>query len=55
VLVDGRRFADQTPVYRAPIAPGKHKVSIVSPLKPGSPVREVVVVPGKIQVVGFDW
>jgi serine/threonine protein kinase len=56
VFVDGRRFADQTPVYNAPIPAGTHTVSIFSPvLKRFSPQRKLVVEPRKSYDVGFDW
>ena len=56
VFVDGRRFADQTPVYNAPIAAGKHSVSIYSPiLHRYSPPRTLSIQPHKHYDLGFDW
>jgi serine/threonine-protein kinase len=56
VLVDGRRFADQTPVYRAPISVGVHHISVFNPeSKKASPSRELTIQPGQARVVGFEW
>jgi hypothetical protein len=56
VLVDGRRFADQTPVYRAPIASGVHQITVFNPeSRKSSPPRSITIKPGQTQVVGFEW
>jgi serine/threonine-protein kinase len=56
VLVDGRRFADQTPVYRAPISAGAHRVAVFNPeIGRSPPPREVTIKTGQVQVVGFEW
>jgi hypothetical protein len=56
VFVDGHRFAAETPVYRAPIAAGPHRVAVWSPARRAySPTRKLTVAPGKDHVVGFDW
>jgi hypothetical protein len=56
VFVDGKRIADQTPVYRYQVAAGRHKVSVYNPeRKATSPTRVVVVKPGETATVGFEW
>jgi hypothetical protein len=56
VYVDGRRFAESTPVYRAPIAAGRHRVKVYSADRHAySPEHEVTVAPGEHRVLGFTW
>ena len=56
VYVDGRRFGDQTPLYRAPIAAGKRRVAVYNPVRKAfSPPREVVIRAGEQQVIGIEW
>jgi hypothetical protein len=56
VYVDGRRFADSPPVYRAPIGVGPHRVKVYSTeRKAFSPERKVDVHAGENRVVGFEW
>jgi serine/threonine-protein kinase len=56
VYVDGRQFADATPVYKAQVASGTHRVSVYSPQrKARSPEREVTIRPGETRVLGFVW
>jgi hypothetical protein len=56
VYVDGRRFAELTPLYRAPIGSGNHQVKIYNPDRRAySPLRSVLVRPGQTQVIGFSW
>lgn len=54
VFVDGRKFAEQTPLYRAPIAVGPHRVTIFHPeSKTQSSPRAVTVKRGENHVLGF--
>jgi hypothetical protein len=56
LLVDGRPFANQTPVYRAPIAAGHHRVAVVNPeTHRHSPEQTINVEAGSTRVVGFEW
>jgi hypothetical protein len=56
VVVDGLTFAHHTPVFRAPIAAGRHSVTVFNPVrKAAAPKREVLIEPGKTLVMGFDW
>jgi serine/threonine-protein kinase len=56
VFVDGRRFAELTPVYQAPIAAGSHKVTVYNPeRKRHSPAQTVIVGAGQTREIGFRW
>jgi len=56
VYVDGQRVASSTPMYRRPLAAGRHRVSVYNPdRKASSPTRTVVVRPGETTTAGFDW
>jgi hypothetical protein len=56
VYIDGRKFADAPPVYRAPISAGVHRVKVYSAeRKAYSPERAVTIPPNETRVVGFEW
>jgi hypothetical protein len=56
VYVDGKRVAAQTPVYRLPVAAGKHQVAILNPTRnTRSPTKDVSVEGGAVRVLGFEW
>jgi serine/threonine-protein kinase len=56
VLVDGKRIASQTPVYRAPVSVGRHVVTVVNPDRNAeAPPRTVDVRPGETTTLGFEW
>ena len=56
VFVDGNRIAHQTPVYRIPVASGKHRIHVFNPDRnAGSPPQSVMVRSGENTTVGFDW
>jgi hypothetical protein len=56
VLVNGKRMADHTPVYKLPIPSGKQRISIFNPDRNAySPAKQVTVKAGETQVVGFEW
>jgi serine/threonine protein kinase len=56
VYVDGRRVADETPIYRVPVVPGKHNVTISNPDgSRSSPPHEVVVASGATRLVSVKW
>ena len=54
VYVDGRRFAEMTPLYRAPLSAGAHRVSVYSPDKRAyTPAQSVMIRAGENRVIGF--
>jgi serine/threonine protein kinase len=56
VYVDGRRISELTPLYRAPLAAGAHRVTVYSPDKRAySSPQAVVIRPGENRVLGFRW
>jgi hypothetical protein len=54
VYVDGRRMAEETPVYRLPLSPGAHRVQIVYGDRASSAVQRVIVHSGQARTLGFD-
>ena len=54
VYIDGRRMAEETPVYRLPISPGPHRVHIVYGDHGSSAVQRVIVHSGQTRTLGFD-
>jgi hypothetical protein len=54
VFVDGRRFADETPVYRRRVAPGDHVVVVRYAGGGASAPRRVRVGPGETRTLGFE-
>jgi hypothetical protein len=55
LFVDGHPFADQTPVYRAPIPSGRHRLTVYNPARKAySRPREVTIRPGVLEVVGIE-
>jgi serine/threonine-protein kinase len=56
LFVDGKKVADQTPVYRLPVASGAHRVTVFNPAKrQHSPPQNIVITPGQNGVLGFRW
>ena len=56
VYVDGRRFSELTPVYRAPIVAGSHRVWVFSPDKrKQSAAQTITVRAAETRVLGFKW
>jgi serine/threonine protein kinase len=54
LYVDGRRVADETPVYRLPLTPGAHRISVVFGDRNPSPPQRVIVRPGQTRTLGFE-
>jgi len=54
VYIDGRRVAEETPVYRLPLSPGPHRVHIVYGDRASSAVQRVIVHSGQTRTLGFD-
>ena len=54
LYVDGRRVADETPVYRLPLAPGPHRISVLFGDRNSSPVQRVIVHSGQTRTLGFE-
>jgi hypothetical protein len=54
VYIDGRRMAEETPVYRLPLSPGPHRVHIVYGDHASSAVQRVIVHSGQTRTLGFD-
>jgi serine/threonine-protein kinase len=56
VYIDGRKFADSPPVYRAPISAGVHRVKVYSAERKAYSPEHVVTIPqNETRVVGFEW
>jgi serine/threonine protein kinase len=56
VFIDGKRAADQTPIYRLPVASGTHRIHVTNPERHvSSPDQIVDVRPGQTAKVGFHW
>jgi serine/threonine-protein kinase len=56
VYVDGKRMAEQTPVYRLAVPAGRHRVAIFNPKRDAYSVAQVTnVEAGSARVLGFDW
>jgi hypothetical protein len=54
--VDGRRFADTTPFFRAPVAAGSHRVTVVSPdRKTPAPAQTAMVSVNQTRTLIFKW
>jgi hypothetical protein len=54
LVVDGRRVAEVTPVYRLRLAAGEHRASVLyGNSKDAAPVRRVVIKPDKVTIIGF--
>jgi serine/threonine protein kinase len=54
--VDGRRFADTTPFFRAPIAAGSHRVTVASPdRKTPAPAQTTVISANQTRTLIFKW
>ncbi|MGE3545741.1 MAG: PEGA domain-containing protein, partial [Kofleriaceae bacterium] len=54
VIVDGKRVGEETPIYRLPLAPGKHRVQVLYLNQPqGAAVQELVLAPGEVRSIGF--
>jgi hypothetical protein len=56
VFIDGKRVADQTPIYRLPVASGRHRIHVSNPDRGASSPDQIVDVrPGQATKVGFHW
>jgi serine/threonine protein kinase len=54
--VDGRRFADTTPFFRAPLAAGNHRVTVFSPdRKAQSPAQSAIIHANENKTLIFKW
>ena len=54
LYVDGRRVSDETPVYRLPLPPGPHRISVVFGDRNPSPPQRVIVRAGQTRTLGFE-
>jgi len=55
VFIDGRQVTGETPLYRHPLPPGRHKVEIVWPSPTRrSPPREILIRAGDHETLGFQ-
>jgi hypothetical protein len=56
VYIDGKRVAEQTPVYRLPVAAGQHRITVFNPDRAShSAPRSIEVKESEVATVGFKW
>ncbi|MFH0900360.1 MAG: PEGA domain-containing protein, partial [Pseudomonadota bacterium] len=56
VYVDGKRIANETPLYRLPISAGTHRVTVFDPTRQvHSQPRQVVIKAGRTSEVAFRF
>jgi hypothetical protein len=55
VFIDGKKVASETPLYRHPVAPGRHEVRVYYAEQKTFSQRQVVVLePGQHRSIGFE-